>query len=290
MIWGLLWRERAVHRIIPELIIENCRAGRYGGSFRAVGMLLDVSGFSLMTDALMGQGREGAEALAVTMRAVFDPLVKAIFAQGGEITGYAGDAISALFPADKDDTLAARRAAASAFAIQHARAAKPGFDTPYGEFRIAVKIGLAVGPVSWGILHSRKRDKGIYYFRGTAIDEAARAERQAGANEIVVTPELRDRLRDNIESERRTGFHKLTRISGELPAAQPISLPEVNPSIGALFVPAEIITQDLLGEFRQTVTLFLRIPNLTDDQLQQFTHAVFDLQARYGGLNERIDF
>jgi class 3 adenylate cyclase/tetratricopeptide (TPR) repeat protein len=253
-------------------------------------MFLDVSGFSLMTDALMGQGREGAEVLAVTMRAVFDPLVEAILAQGGAIIGYAGDSISALFPADSDETLAARHAMASAHAIQQARAAKPTFDSPYGAFRISVKIGLAIGSVSWGILHSRKQDRAVYYFRGSAVEEAARAEKQAGAGDIVVTTTLRDQLLDSIESKPRASFHALTRVSGDLPGARPISLPEVDPVVGALFVPPEIITQDLLGEFRQTVGVFLRIPDLTDDQLQHFTHTLFDLQAHYGGLNERIDF
>ena len=67
-----------MHRIIPELIIENYRAGRYQGSFNAASLFLDMSGFSVLTDTLMGQGRDGAEALAVTMRALFDPLVEAI--------------------------------------------------------------------------------------------------------------------------------------------------------------------------------------------------------------------
>jgi hypothetical protein len=64
-----------MHRVIPDLIIENYRAGRLRGSFNAVSMFLDISGFSIVTDALMGRGRDGAEVLAVMMSAVFDPLV-----------------------------------------------------------------------------------------------------------------------------------------------------------------------------------------------------------------------
>ena len=82
-----------MHRIIPDIIVENYRSGSYEGSFKAASMFMDISGFSAMSDALMGQGRNGAETLAVMMRAVFDPLVEAIFGQGGLITGYAGDSI-----------------------------------------------------------------------------------------------------------------------------------------------------------------------------------------------------
>ena len=80
-----------MHRIVPEIIIENFLAGRYHGSFKAASMFLDISGFSAMTDVLMGHGQHGAEVLAGMMRAVFDPLVQAIFGQGGMIVGYAGD-------------------------------------------------------------------------------------------------------------------------------------------------------------------------------------------------------
>jgi class 3 adenylate cyclase len=138
-----------VHRIVPELIIENYRAGNYRGSFRAAGMFVDISGFSAMTDALMQHGEHGAEILAVMMRAVFDPLVSAIFAQGGMIVGYAGDAVSALYPVRADDAPASRRALASASAIQQSLKSKQNYETPYGTFHISAKIGLAIGSVSW---------------------------------------------------------------------------------------------------------------------------------------------
>ena len=76
-----------MRRIIPEIIVENYRLGRYQGSFKAASMFLDISGFSGMTDALMGQGQHGAEVLAGMMRAVFDPLLQAIIEQGGIIIG-----------------------------------------------------------------------------------------------------------------------------------------------------------------------------------------------------------
>src|SRR5512142_1104273 len=114
-----------MHRIIPEFIVENYRAGCHGGSFLAAGMFLDISGFSSMTDAFMGQGRDGAEALAVMMRTVFDPLVEAVFAQGALLAGYAGDSITALFPVHAEEAPAPWRALAAACAIQQRLQAQP---------------------------------------------------------------------------------------------------------------------------------------------------------------------
>lgn len=279
-----------MHRIIPELIIENYRAGRYQGSFQAASLFLDISGFSTMTDALMGQGRGGAEVLAATMRAVFDPLVEAIFAQGGIIVGYAGDSISALYPAETDETSAARRALASAWTIQRGLAANPHFETPYGKYHISAKIGLGIGSAAWGILRSRKGDRAVYYFRGDAVEAAVRAEHEAAAGDIILTDEVSARLGADIGTRPLADFQALRGVPAVLPEARPIALPEVDPLVAAAFAPPEIVTGDLRGEFRQTVPAFLRIPDLGHEQLQQFAQACFELLERYGGIVDRIDF
>ena len=279
-----------MHRIVPEIIIENYRAGRYQGAFKAASMFLDISGFAAMTDTLMGHGQHGAEILAGMMRAVFDPLVEAIFGQGGIIVGYAGDSIMALYPLEMDESADARRVLASAYLIQEGLKAKPSYETAYGAFHISAKVGLGIGAVSWGILRSRNDEKATYYFRGEAVDEAARAEHQASAGEILLTHEMRELLGADIEAEPRASFHSLSRVAGKLPALQPVALPPVDPDIAIAFAPQEVVTQALRGEFRQTVHMFMRIPDLADEQLKQFMHTFFDLQTRYGGLIDRIDF
>src|SRR5512143_3444427 len=101
-----------MHRVVPELIVENYRAGTFHGEFPAVGMFLDLSGFSTMTDALMQHGQHGAEVLAMLMHGVFDPLVESIFNYGGKIVGFAGDGIMALFPIGEDPKFVALSALA----------------------------------------------------------------------------------------------------------------------------------------------------------------------------------
>ena len=71
-----------MHRVVPELIIENYRKGCYSGELQAVSLFLDLSGFSTMTDALMQHGQHGAEVLAGLMHGSFDPLVESIFSHG----------------------------------------------------------------------------------------------------------------------------------------------------------------------------------------------------------------
>jgi class 3 adenylate cyclase/tetratricopeptide (TPR) repeat protein len=277
-----------VHRIVPDLIIENYRTGNYRGSMRAAGMFLDISGFSGMTDALMQHGEHGPEVLAEMMRAVFDPIVSAIFAQGGIIVGYAGDAISALYPVEADDASACRRALAAAFIIQQTLHSKQPYETNYGTFRISAKIGLSLGAVSWAILRARDDSTATYYFRGEAVTEAARAEQHAGAGDIVLTDKVCEQLK--VDGDSLGSFRLLRGRVDELPSPRPVSLAPVDARISGIFAPIQVVEQDMRGEFRQTVHLFMRMPDLADEQLSEFMYSVFDLQVRYGGVIDRIDF
>ena len=145
-----------MHRVVPELIVENYRAGRFSGEFPAVGMFLDLTGFSSMTDTLMQQGQHGAEILANLMHGVFNPLVENIFNYGGKIVSFAGDGIMALFPIEGDEKTTALYALSAAWTIQRKLTENPVRQTVYGKFRFSVKIGVTTGAVSWGILRSAR--------------------------------------------------------------------------------------------------------------------------------------
>src|SRR5512133_3548730 len=124
-----------MHRVVPELIIDKYRAGMFSGEFPAVGMFLDLSGFSTMTDTLMQHGQHGAEVLANLMHSVFDPLVESIFNYRGKIVGFAGDGIMALYPVEKDAATTSLSALASAWLIQRRLAENSQRHTVYGTFQ-----------------------------------------------------------------------------------------------------------------------------------------------------------
>src|SRR5512142_933762 len=109
-----------MHPLVPAFIINNYLAGNLGGSFQAVGLFVDISGFSSMTDALMAHGQHGAEVLAEIMSSVLDPLIESVFEQGGFVASSAGDALTALFPLEGHED-APLRALAAAMHIQERR-------------------------------------------------------------------------------------------------------------------------------------------------------------------------
>jgi predicted ATPase/class 3 adenylate cyclase len=279
-----------MHRLVPDFIVENYRADRTHGNVKSVGMFLDLSGFSAMTDALMHHGQHGAEVLAGLMHAVFDPLVAGIFEYGGQVVGFAGDGITAIFPAESDQKLSAQRALASAWLIQRRMLSHPAQETEYGPFFFSAKIGLAFGDVEWGILESRAAEQATYYFRGSAIEDSAEAEHRAVAGQIILAPSMTGILGAGVQTEANDRFHRLVEVDFELPASSEVVLAPVDLQISRLFVPEEIVAQDVRGEFRQVVNVFMRFPELSADDLQKFIQIVFDLKQRYGGLLSRPDF
>ncbi|HKY53890.1 MAG TPA: adenylate/guanylate cyclase domain-containing protein, partial [Anaerolineales bacterium] len=279
-----------MHRVVPELILENYRLGRYSGEFPAVALFLDLSGFSTMTDVLMQHGQHGAEILAGLMHSVFDPLVESIFDHSGKIVSFAGDGIMALFQIESEASSTALTALAAAWEIQQRLAENPERQTVYGKFQFSVRIGLAVGTVAWGILRSEEERNATYYFRGTPVDDSAEAEHCARAGEIVITQEIDELLKDAIQTEPIGSFHRFSGFRVDMPVATPIVLQPIDLEAARIFIPEKIIRQDVRGEFRQIVNVFMRFPDLPNDKLRDFFHVVFELHKRYGGLLNRLDF
>ena len=279
-----------MRNLISHFIQENFARGSLRGQFPAVGLFLDLSGFSAMTEALMEHGSGGAEALVVVMQAIFGPLVESVYAQGGFIARTAGDAFTALFPLDGDPS-AHQRAVATAWWIQQHMSANAFQQTPYGGFTFQAKVGLGAGDVNWGIVSSPDGRRSAYYFQGSAVDGCAAAEHAAGPGEIILNAAVFEQVKDLVVVEPAGNYSRLVDITATLPPPQPISLPPANPAVMAHFFPEVLITQARSGEFRQVVSLFVSLPTVRNEaQLATFMNTVFELQDRYGGLLSTLDF
>ena len=279
-----------MHQVIPHFILEHYAAGQTRGSFSAVGLFADIYGFSTMTDALMEHGQHGAEVLAEVMRAAFQPLIQAVYEQGGFIATQAGDAFTALFPSDGSD-LAAQRALTAAWSMQHSAAAQTSYATPYGEFAVSVKVGLSLGDVSWGVVSSEDERRAAYYFQGAAVDDCAKAEHLAKAGEVILHARLYEHVQNLVKAEAVDEYFRLTAIPRTLSEPLAVDLPPVDIDLTNRFLPRELLTQPFGGEFRPVTHLFVNLPTVrTETQLGIFMQTLFDLQDRYGGVLSRLDF
>ncbi|MCR9145338.1 MAG: tetratricopeptide repeat protein [bacterium] len=232
-------------RFIQKQLLNGEASRALHGTFEAHSMFVDISGFTPMTEQLMREGKEGAEILSVEINRLFGMLIEAVQNRGGMITGFAGDAFTALFQAENP-----LQAAEAAREVQDVFARAGQASTRFGDFHLSVKVGLSSGQVEWGIVGSEPIHAGealaaasgesgdpaelldpakrlAWYFRGPAIDGCAASEHHCERGDIVLDERILSRFS---EAERpdttpiavsdsaadadsaQTGYHRLNQI------------------------------------------------------------------------------
>jgi predicted ATPase/class 3 adenylate cyclase len=280
-----------MRRLVPNFIIEKYKSNERSGNIEAAAIFVDLSGFSKLTDTLAKHGQHGAEVLAELMRVVFEPLVSAVYAHGGFVIGYAGDAFNAVFPADQSQVEAAKRCLAALVDIQTHVRSHPQVKTVYGDFPISIKAGMGFGQTRWQIFSSKDGARATYWFRGDSLSGAVYAEKNASLNEITLDPVAFDLLQEGVEVEPAGECHRITSIRFDLPKSGTPDEPQPDPAATEVFFPSIVSRQPAIGEFRQVINLFIDIPlNISDEALvTPFMETVYALQERYGGFFLRPD-
>ncbi len=278
--------------LLPPFIARQYRQGCFGGEFEAVALFVDISGFTKMTEALMQHGIEGAEILAGTLRAVFDPMIDTVYACGGIITGFAGDAFTAVFPVADTGAEAYRRAVAAAWAMHGQFLQTPTQSTRFGVFGFAIKLGVADGLVEWGIIRSPEPPyQQVYYFKGSAIANCVAAEHLARTGDVILSRAVYQQLEEEIRVDVwREGHVLLTDVVATAPVPKAKTFEPIEPVDLTAFFPPEVIDLGFSGEFRQVVTVFVNIREAVIPHIRPLMNQVLSLVQKYRGCLTRLEF
>lgn len=289
-----------MHILTPPQILERLQAGEASGRFPAVVLFVDTSGFTPLTVRLTEHERAGAEVLANILLAVFAPLVESIYAYGGLVGGFAGDAFKAIFPGAEEEVYL--RALAAAQSIRQRMADQPHQQTPYGVFDFTVRTSMADGEVTWsiwsGAAAEMQTQSHAYAFAGPAIDDAVQGEQYADAGGLVITRRIQDRLSAALPAAlavtpvaANEEYRKLHILDPTLlPAPGPVAQPDDPPlELAQMFYPADLLNLAAQGEFRYVVSLFLSVQTLPEpDSPNPLMPALFRLLHQYGGYLCRV--
>ena len=136
---------------VPYWVSDFVRAER-GGQDAAVAdprpsavLLIDLAGFTLLTDSFARRGPQGAEQLSYLLNDCFAVLTDTIRAHGGDIVAFAGDGIIAVWPlADLGE--AAQRAAQCGLAL---RGALHAWGEASGRHDIDHRTAIEVGELQY---------------------------------------------------------------------------------------------------------------------------------------------
>ena len=275
-----------MRNLIPDLKqlgYFEVKSDKKSGSVDASVMFVDISGFTNMTRQLMSRGGDGAETLSVFMNTIFNPLIEAVYNQNGFILNFAGDAFTAVFKGDNG-----RRAITAALNIRKFFTENPALYHRGQAFKISAKAGISIGKFNW-IAAKGEENLRHFLFFGDVVDEAAGAEHHCTANDICINDKVFEILKDDCVTHTKECACFIDDL--KVPAQ---STPEqVEPKIEDLeiFIPHTVIEQEIAGEFREVVSLFISYIISKDmTEIENMLEYLASYVQKYGGYISGFDF
>jgi class 3 adenylate cyclase/tetratricopeptide (TPR) repeat protein len=159
----------------------------FGGEFLNGALLIaDISGSTAVFEQLSTLGWEGAEQVTEIVNRYFGAMLEVLFAYGGDLWKFGGDALLAFFPDEGPHAPGSLNALCASWAMQQALSIFHKVETSLGTFPLRIKIGLNAGPVFAARVGTAVERQ--FMVTGSTVNGAARAESLAAAGQILVSP------------------------------------------------------------------------------------------------------
>ncbi len=235
-------------------------------------LLVDISGFTRLTEKLAEHGAGGLEELTGVLNAYFDRLIERIAEHGGDVVKMAGDALVALWPAsapDETPVSATLRAASCGRVVQQTM----GDYECGGGIRLTSKVGIGSGEIV-AMYVGGARDRREMILAGNPLAQIGLAERMARPGEVILSAEAWALVHGAGFGEALDGgCVRLTGILGPTPRAldSPMPGPEARETIlsyipGAIRTRLEAGQTDWIAELRRLTVIFVNLPPLAIDR------------------------
>lgn len=283
---------------VPDVVLRrlldarSARAEPRISTFPGVVLFADISGFTALTERLAQQGPEGAEALSTMLNQTLSELTALITALGGDVVSFAGDALLAVWPASRAESLTtiARRAAQGSLALQ---ALLSSSNTTQVQF--AVRIGLGVGNVhllqAGGVF-----GRWMWLTLGPAMQQATLANDSAEPGSVLLSPDMWELVAECSSGQPTAGGIRLLDVQQPAPLlnSEPIELtPDLEPRLRR-YIPGAVLARiaagqgNWLAELRRITVLFVRVSALEDptilvERSQQIITTLQEVVYRFEG-------
>ena len=163
---------------LPRLVVEwaseapDLRFREVEGSM----VFVDLSGFTALSERLARKGREGAERITDIVDATFTHLLDAVYAAGGTLLKFGGDALLLLFTEDGHELRAARTAWEMRRRLDRTPAPERGV-------KLSMTVGVGSGVYQFFLVGTSHRELIV---AGPAATRTAGLEEAAESGEVVV--------------------------------------------------------------------------------------------------------
>jgi adenylate cyclase len=211
--------ERLLTNFSPAIrrrLMDRARQGRLrlGGEHSEVTILTsDIRGFSRMTANM------DAEDIVDMLNSYFSALVEAIFQHDGTVDKFVGDGILAVFGSPEHDDEQHAKAVRAAIAMQAALKKVNHARKTRNQVICEIGIGVHCGEVLHGFIGSDECME--FTLIGDAVNRTSRFCDGAGAGEVLISPELHQRVWKIVQAVPTT---IKTKHEGDWPAFRVISI------------------------------------------------------------------
>lgn len=191
--------------VVSTIVKGGEEALKLGGQKKDIAVLfVDIRGFTPMSEGLE------PEKIVEILNSYLEITTQAVFMQNGTVDKFMGDATMALFnaPLDLDDYVF--RAVKCGLHMASLSAKLEEEILQQTGKKVGFGIGINCGEVVIGNVGSSKRME--YTAIGSVVNTAARLESMAKAGEVIISPEIYERLKGRIFTE-SLGKYQLKGIS-----------------------------------------------------------------------------
>ena len=144
-------------------------------------VLVDISGFTKMSERLARKGKAGAEEVTDILGAVFNRLLSLAYAEGGGLLKFGGDALLLFFSGDAHPVRAVRAATGMRRELHKIG----GIHTSAGLVRLRMSIGIHSGRFQFFLVGNSHRE---FIISGPGASETVLMEASATASQILMSP------------------------------------------------------------------------------------------------------
>ncbi len=302
-------RASAVSSFLPQKIVYSKILAQKSPDFELLPAVLfygDISGFTSMSEKLAKLGKEGAEEVTKIINHFFEPLIEIILKWGGDILGFGGDSILAVFTDNKwkhPKELRALEAAKQTinFVKKHER-----IETKKGRFQIKMHTALTSGKVYFKDLNND------FFIGGKLANQLINIVEKAKAGEIVTNAAFQKIVKEGFRKTEKSIWKWINKKTKPLePETEKEILQTIQKKVSSRI---ETLTPYLTewireriylkptfdpkdGEHRKVTTVFLHFTGISYEKepeksaflIKGFYKTLSETSEKYGGYLNKLD-
>ena len=203
----------ALRPYLPRLVLHRLagKSDRLAWELDGSLVLVDISGFTRMSERLSRKGKVGAEEITDVLGAVFSRLLSLAYAEGGGLLKFGGDALLLLFTDDEHPLRAVRAAAAMRRELHQIGA----IHTSVGLVRLRMSVGVHTDCFQFFLVGDSHRE---FVISGPGASETVLMEAVAAASEILMSPSTARFVPDSLVGAWKAGGFLLRKDPGGVAA------------------------------------------------------------------------